>query len=118
MCGAACLPQRMLDRRERIAIVVIPAYILEQREKMLEGTLVVNPARLPDAVRHSFLQTLQRPLRKCDAYDGTVEHSAVDHRIECGEDHLVSEIARYAINHKSIGMRSAHEPPFFLVALS
>ena len=59
MCRAPRFPERLLDRGERVAVVVIPAYIFKQRQKMLEGPLVIDSARLLDAVRYSLLQTLQ-----------------------------------------------------------
>jgi hypothetical protein len=34
---------------------------------MVEGTLVIDPARSLYAVRHAFVQTLQTPLREGDA---------------------------------------------------
>src|SRR5579872_5791779 len=76
---------------------------------MLEGPLVVDPSRLLDAVRHAFLQSLQRPLRKCDADDRNVEVSTFHHRIESGKDHFVGEITRHTVDHKSIRLRGAHQ---------
>ena len=43
---AASAAQRLLDLRERVPVVVVPAHVTEQREKMVEGALVVDPARL------------------------------------------------------------------------
>ena len=37
--------QRALYRRERLRIIIIPAHVLEQGQKMVEGRLVVDPAR-------------------------------------------------------------------------
>lgn len=65
--------ERLLDPGERVAVVVIPAYIFKQRQKTLEGLLVIDSTRLLDAVRYSLLQTLQRPLRKRDADHGNIE---------------------------------------------
>ena len=44
MCGTARPAERFLDGRERFAVVIVPAYIFEQREKLMEGPLVINPA--------------------------------------------------------------------------
>ena len=67
---------------------------------MAEGTLVVDAARSPDAVRHARAQPGQTPFRRGDADDGNVERPSLRHRIERREDHLVREIARDAEEHQ------------------
>ena len=37
--------QRLFDRRERVRVFIIPAHVFEQRQKMPEGPLVIDPAR-------------------------------------------------------------------------
>ena len=44
MCGTTCSAERLLDCRERFAVVVIAAHIFEQRQKMTESPLIINPA--------------------------------------------------------------------------
>ena len=62
--GAA---QRLFDRRERVGVIIVSAHVLEQGQKMVEGTLVIDPARSLYAVRHAFVQASQTPLREGDA---------------------------------------------------
>jgi hypothetical protein len=45
MRRAPSATQRALYRCECLWIIIIPAYVLEQGQKMVEGTLVVDPAR-------------------------------------------------------------------------
>ena len=51
--GAA---QRLFDLRERVRVVVVPAHVAEQGQKMVESALVIDPARLLDAVLHALVQ--------------------------------------------------------------
>ena len=94
--------QLLFYRRERVRVFIIPAHIPEQRQKMFEGTLVIDPARSLDAVRHPFVQALQTPLREGDADDRNLERASFHHRIECREDHLVGEIAGHTEDHQRV----------------
>jgi len=85
MCRSACFPKRFLDRRKGTAVVIVSAHIFQQRQKVIEGALVIDPARLLDALRDSSPQSLQTPFGKRDADDRDVQGSAFHHRIECGE---------------------------------
>jgi hypothetical protein len=67
---------------------------------MVEGLLVIDPARSLNAVRHAFAQTRQTPFREGDADYRDIEGASFRHYIECREDHLVSEIARHAEEHQ------------------
>ena len=49
--------QRLLDRRERARVVIVPAHVAEQGQKLVEGALVIDPARSRDAVLHAVAQT-------------------------------------------------------------
>ena len=101
--------QRLFYRRERVRIFIIPAHILEQGQKMVEGTLVIDPARALDAVRHAFVQTRQTPLREGDADYRDLEGAAFHHRIERREDHLVGEIARHTEEHQRVRTGGGHQ---------
>jgi hypothetical protein len=83
---------------------------------MLKRTLVIDPTRLLDAVSHSPLESLDAPLGECDTDDGDVKCSAFHHRVKRWEDHLVGKIAGHAVDHKSIGLGSAHQALSFLAA--
>ena len=86
---------------------------------MVEGTLVIDPARSSYAVRHAFAQTRQAPLREGDADHRDIEGTSFRHRIECREDHLVGEIACHTEEHQRVGARRGHQaPPFLAVAFS
>ena len=69
---------------------------------MVQGTLVIDPARSLYAVGHAFAQTLQTPLRKGDSDYWDLEGTLFRHRIECREDHLVGEIARHTEEHERV----------------
>ena len=43
---AAGLTQRLFYRRERFRVVIIPAHVLEQRQKLVEGARVIDSARI------------------------------------------------------------------------
>lgn len=91
--------ERFLYRRKRLRVLIIPTDVLELRQKIVERALVVDPTGSLDAVRHAFAQTRQTPLRESDADYGDLEIATLRHRIECGEDHLVGEIARHSEEH-------------------
>ena len=59
--------QRLPYRCERVGVFIIPTHVLEQGQKVLEGTLVVDAARSLYAVRYAFVQTRQTPVRERDA---------------------------------------------------
>ena len=105
--------QRLFDRRERARVIVVPAHVPESGQKMVEGTLVIDPARSLDAVRHAFAQTRQTPLREGDADDRGLQGTSFRHRIERREDHLVGEIARHTEEHQRVRTRSGHQAPSF-----
>src|SRR5665213_1133006 len=76
---------------------------------MVEGALVINPARLLDAVRDAIVQPPQTPLRKGDADHRDRERASFHHRIEGREDHLVSEIAGYTEEHQRVRAGGSHQ---------
>ena len=76
---------------------------------MVEGALIIDPARSLYAVRHAFVQTLQTPLREGDADYRDLEGASFRHRIERREDHLVGEIARHTEEHKRIRTGRGHQ---------
>ena len=108
--------QRLFYRRERARVVIVPAHVPEQGQKMVEGALVIDPARSLDAVRHAFVQTRQTPLREGDADDRDLQGASFRHRIECREDHLVGEIARHTEEHQRVRTGGGHQAPPFLAA--
>jgi hypothetical protein len=69
---------------------------------MVQGTLVINPARSLYAVGHAFAQTLQTPLREGDSDYWDLGGTLFRHRIECREYHLVGEIARHTEEHERV----------------
>jgi len=81
--------------------------VLDQRQKMVEGTLVIDLVRSLDAVRHAFAQTLKTPLCEGDGDYRDLEDASLRHRIECGEDHLVGELACYTEKHQRVRVRRA-----------
>ena len=91
--------QRLLERLKRTRGFVIAAHVPEQRQKMIEGALVIDPARLLDAVLHAFAQLRQTPFRSGDADHRDVEDAALRHRVERREDHLVGEIPGHTEEH-------------------
>ena len=111
--GAA---QRLFYRRERVRVVIIATHVPEPGQKMVEGALVIDPARSLDAVRHAFAQTRQTPLREGDADDRDLQGASFRHRIERREDHLVGEIARHTEEHQRVRTRCGHQAPFCLPA--
>jgi len=91
MCRSACFPERFLDRRKGTAVVIVSAHIFQQRQKVIEGALVIDPARLLDALRDSSPQSLQTPFGKRDADDRTFRvRVSPSHRVRgkssCGPD--------------------------------
>ena len=56
--GALGATQLLFDRRERARVLIVPTHVFEQGQKMVEGALVIDPARSLDAVGHAFVQTL------------------------------------------------------------
>ena len=94
--------QRLFYRRERARVFIVPTHVPEQGQKMVEGTLVIDPARSLYAVRHALVQTRQTPLREGDADHRDLEGSSFHHRIERREDHLVGEIARHTEEHQRV----------------
>jgi hypothetical protein len=80
----------------------------------LKRTLIIDSAGSFYAVRRASVQPLKAPLGKSDADDRDLEGSTLYHCIECGEDHLVREIAGRAKDYKSIGLRGVHETSSFL----
>ncbi len=85
---------------------------------MVEGTLVIDPARSLYAVGHAFAKTRQTPLRESDADYRHLEGTSFRHRIECREDHLVGEIARHTEEHQRVRTGCGHQATPFLAAFS
>ena len=111
--------QRLFYRRERARVVIVPAHVPEQGQKMVEGALVIDPARSLDAVLHAIAQMRQTPLRGGDADDRDLQGASFRHRIERREDHLVGEIARHTEEHQRVRTRGGHEaPPLVAAAFS
>ena len=75
---------------------------------MVQGALVIDPARSLDAVLHAIAQMRQTPLREGDADDRDFQGASFRHRIERREDHLVGEIARHAEEHQRVRMGGGH----------
>ena len=100
--------QRLLYRRERVPVIVVPAHIAAAGQKMVEGMLVIDPARSLYAVRHPFVQVLQTPLRQGDADDRNRQVASFRHRVECREDHLVGEIAGHPEDHQRVRTGCGH----------
>ena len=75
---------------------------------MVEGTLVVDPARLFYAFRHALVQTGQAPLREGDADYRDVKSAAFHHRIKRRKNHLVGEIARHPEEYQCVRTGSSH----------
>ena len=111
--GAA---QRFLDRRERARVVIVPAHVTEQGQKMVQGALVIDPARSLDAVLHAIVQIRQTPFRGGDADDWDVQGASFRQRIERREDHLVGEIARHTEEDQCVRTGGGHQAPPFLAA--
>src|ERR1039458_2876646 len=82
---------------------------------MAEGSLVIDPARSLDAVRHALVQTRQTPLGEGDADDRDFKVTSLHHGIECREDHLVGEIARHTEEHQRVGTGGCHQASTFLL---
>ena len=61
---AASATQRLVDLRERAPVVIVAAHVTEQGQKMVQGMLVIDPARSLDAVLHAIAQIRQAPLRR------------------------------------------------------
>src|ERR1022692_1718883 len=101
--------QSALYRRERLRIIIIPAHVLEQGQKMMKGRLAVDPARPFYAFRHALVQTGQAPLREGDADYRDLKGAALHHRIKRRKDHLVGEIARHPEEHQRVRMGGFHQ---------
>ena len=108
--------QRALYRRERLRMIIIPAHILEQGQKMAEGRLVVDPARSSDAFRHVLVQTGQTPLREGDADYRDRKGAALHHRIKRRKNHLVGGIARHPEEYQRVRMGGFHQSSPILAA--
>ena len=104
--GAA---QRLLYRRKRALIIVVPVHIAELGQKMVECTPVTDPARSLYAVFHPFVQALRTPFREGDAKNGDSQTTSLRHSVEGREDHLVSEIAGYPEDHQRVRMGGGHK---------
>ena len=86
---------------------------------MVEGALVINPARSLDAVFHAIAQMRQIPFREGHSDDRNLQIPSFRHRIERREDHLVGEIARHTEEHQRVRTRGSHEAsPLGAVAFS
>ena len=84
--------QSALYRSERLRIRIIPAHVLEQGKQMMEGWLVVDPARPFYAFGHALVQTSQAPIREGHADHRDLKGAALHHRVKRRKDHLVREI--------------------------
>src|ERR1019366_8547655 len=113
---APSVTQRLPYRRERALVIIIPTHVLELGQKMVEGALVIDPARSLYAVRHAFAQTRQIPLREGDADYRDLQGASFSHRIESGKDHLVGEISRHTEEHQRVRTRRGHQTPRLLAA--
>ena len=78
---APSVTQRLPYRRERALVIIIPTHVLELGQKMVEGALVIDPARSVYAVRHAFAQTRQTPLREGDTDYRDLQCAPFRHRI-------------------------------------
>jgi hypothetical protein len=94
--------QRASYGLERFRVFVVSTDILEKRQKMPEGTPVIDASRALYAIRDTLVQTLQTPLGKSDTDDWDVEHASFCHRIKCRKDHLVGEVARHTEKYEGI----------------
>ena len=103
--------QRLLDRRERAPVVIVPAHVTEQGHQAVQGGLIIDPARSHHAVLHAIAQIRQTPFRGGDADDRDVQCAAFRQRIERRDDHLVGEIARHTEQHQRVRMGGGHQAP-------
>src|ERR1019366_116258 len=101
--------QRALYRRERLRIIIVPAHVLEQGQKMVEGTLAVDTARSFYAFCHALVQTGQAPLREGDADYRDPKGAAFHHRIKRRKNHFVGEIARHPEEYQRVRMGGFHQ---------
>ena len=100
--------QRLLYCCERVPFIIVPADIAEPGQKMVEGMLVIDPARSLYAVRHPFLQVRLTPVRQRDTDDRNRQVASFRHRVECREDHLVGEIAGHPEDHQRVRTGCGH----------
>src|ERR1035441_8228836 len=101
--------QRALYRRERLRIIIVPAHVLEQGQKMVEATLAVDTARSFYAFCHALVQTGQAPLREGDADYRDPKGAAFHHRIKRRKNHFVGEIARHPEEYQRVRMGGFHQ---------
>ena len=75
---------------------------------MFQGGLVVDPARVLDAILRAVAEIGHAPVRGGHADHRHLQVAALGQRIERGEGHFVGKIARHAEQHQRV-RRSRHE---------
>ena len=107
MLGAA---EGLAQAVEGSVLAVVAVDVLQQREELREGGVVDAAAMLGEAGPGALTQLIERPAGLGDADHGNVEMAPLDHRLQGGKDHLVSEIAGRAEEDERVGMwRGRHE---------
>src|SRR6185437_12919987 len=106
--GAPGSAERLLYRRERVRVFIIPTYVLEQGQKTVERAPVIDSPRSLYAVRHALAQTRETPIWEGDTDYRDFQCISFHHRIERREDHLVGEIARHTEEHQRVRTGGSH----------
>src|SRR5258706_2669179 len=110
VCRAAKL---RADPGESLRIPIVAANIAQQAKQLREGVLLYG-AIPADALAGSLLELLEGPIRSRHSDHRHVEPAAPRHRVECGENFLINQIAGGPEKDQGVGALRAHGSTFLI----
>ena len=91
--GTGGFAKGLLQRRERVGILVVPVHVPKPGQQVTERAPVVDAtSTVGDAVLCEVAQLLEIPARMGHTDDGNIEHPSFGHRVQRGENLLARQI--------------------------